>query len=292
MVSALAISSAFFYGLSMIFTRIGLRSSNVLSGLLISLISSLIASLVIYFYCVTPHYFDILSLLYFTLAGIIGPCVGRVLLYIGINRVGSSIASQLHATKTLFSAITAVIILGERLTLSIVLGTIIMFIGIVIVSSENPGGQIKNKWSRKDLIFPIIAGACFGLAHVIRKIGLNVIQEPIIGVLVQNAAALSLFPLIVFVQKSQERLIWNDKRSWTIFSLSGISSVIGQLCLFYALDFGQVVIVSPLASTSPFFVILLAAVFLRNIERITWKIVLGAILIIVASTVLTFIPPE
>jgi len=109
---------------------------------------------------------------------------------------------------------------------------------------------------------------------------------------VQNATTLFLYPLIVFVQKSQERLIWNDKRSWTIFSLSGISSTVGQLCLFYALDFGQVVIVSPLASTSPLFVILLAAVFLRNIERITWKIVLGAILIIVASTVLTVIPPE
>ena len=71
--------------------------------------------------------------------------------------------------------------------------------------------------------------------------------------------------------------------------LAGILSVMGQVCLFYALSLGEVVIVSPLSSTSQFFVLFLAAVFLRKSEVITGKIVLGTILIAGATVFLALL---
>ncbi|TET44715.1 MAG: DMT family transporter [Dehalococcoidia bacterium] len=291
MVATLAFSSAFFYGLSNVLTQVGLRGSNTLSGLLISQLSTLAASLFIFLFVIPIDQFANRAVLYFVAAGVMGPFIARFLLYVGINRVGSSIASPLYETKPLFSTIAAVVILGERLTTSIALGMFLIITGAAAISSEKSGGQIEKKWSRKDLIFPVMAGAGFGVAHVLRKMGLNVAPEPIAGVTIQNAAALAFFPLLALAQRNQQRVSLNNKRAWFIFSLAGLSSVIGQLCLFYALNLGRVVIVSPLSSISPFFVLLLVGIFLKKIERITLKIVLGTVLIVGGAAALTLVPP-
>ena len=67
---------------------------------------------------------------------------------------------------------------------------------------------------------------------------------------------------------------------WCKWRLSGV--------FFAALDLGSVIVVSPLTSLMTFFVLILAALFLRQVERVTWKIVVGAVLIVGATTILTF----
>ena len=287
MVAVLAISAAFFYGLSMVLVRVGLSSSNTLTGILISLVSPLVVLVGICLFTVLLDQFATGAVLFFILAGISGPFIARVLFFAGINRVGSAIASSLYGTKTMFAAIAAVVILSERLTISIALATFIIIIGSIIISLEESGGEIEKKWSKKDLIFPIAAAACFGIAHVSRKIGLNITPEPIMGVTIQNVTALACFPLLALGQGDRQKVVLNNKRAWIIFSLSGFSSLLGQLSLFYALDLGRVVIVSPLSAISPFFVLLLVGIFLKKMERVTWKIVLGAVFIVAGAAILT-----
>jgi DME family drug/metabolite transporter len=287
MVAALAIVAAFFYSISMVLTRIGLKSSNTLTGVLISLLASLFASFVASLYLVPLDHFATRAVLFFILSGLTGPCIARFLLLVGINRVGSAITSSLYSSKTLFSALAAVVLLSERFTLSIALGTVIIIIGSIIITLEESGGEIEKKWSKKDLIFPIASAACFGISYVFRKMGLSITPDPFLGAVMQNAAALAFFLLRTVAQQNKQRLVLNDKNAWIFFSLSGLSMVTAQLCVFYALELGEVVIVSPLSSITPFFVFLLVGIFLRDTERITWKILLGAVLIVVGTTVLT-----
>lgn len=290
MAALLAITASFFYALGMVVARIGLRHMDTFSGGLISMGCSLAGALLLFFIFLPIHAITITTVVCFALAGIIGPCLGRLLLYLGINRVGSSIAAPLYSIKPLFSAMAAVAILGERISLGIGAGTLIMVIGVAIISSEEAGGEGEKKWSRKDLVFPLMAGAAYGLSHVFRKIGLNINNEPILGLAIQNIAAVS-FPLIyVSLRKETDRGSWKDKRGWSLFGLAGILSVGGQICLFYALSIGEVVIVSPLSAISPLFVLLLAAIFLRKLEAVTWKILWGAILIVIGTAFLTLLP--
>jgi len=100
----------------MITAQIGLKDTDTFSGALISMIFSFIGSLFLFICYVPLSHFANWALIYFIIAGLSGPCIGRFLLYIGINRVGSSIASTLYSIKPLFSAIAAVLILGENLT--------------------------------------------------------------------------------------------------------------------------------------------------------------------------------
>lgn len=286
MVAIFALTSAFLYGLSNVITRVGLRYSTVLFGVHISLLSCVVSSLILCLFSTSLSQFFNRAVLFFLAAGIIGPFLGRVFLYEGIDRVGTSIASPFYETKPLFSFIAAVVILGERFTFPIVLGMLCMMIGTGIISLEKSGGQIEKKWSKRDLIFPLISGACYGLAHVLRKIGLNVIPEPSVGVMVQNVAALAFAPLLILTQSNQQRFFSNSTKAWFFHSLAGILHVAAQWCLFKALDMGQVIVVSPLSSLSTFFVLLLAALFLRGLEKVTWKIVLGTVLIVGATWML------
>jgi uncharacterized membrane protein len=55
----------------------------------------------------------------------------------------------------------------------------------------------------------------------------------------------------------------------------------------YALDRGQVTVVIPVSSTGPLFALTLSALFLRDVERVTLKIVIGASLIIAGVLLIT-----
>jgi len=283
----LAIGSAFFYGLSNVISRVGLRGSNTISGVLITQISSTAAALAICLFTVPlDHLASWTAIMYFAIAGALGPLIARFLLYTGIDRVGASIATPAYETKPLFSVLAAMIILGEEFTISVGVGMVLITLGAVIIGSEESGGQIEKKWSRKDLVFPFVAGACYGIAHIFRKLGLNLIPDPILGATVQNVTAITFFPLLALAQRNRQRVSLKSKQAWLAFSLSGLSSITGQLFLFGALNSGKVVIVSPLSSTSALFVLILVALFLRKIERVTWKIVLGVLTIIGGTTIL------
>jgi drug/metabolite transporter (DMT)-like permease len=169
-----AIASAFLYALANVITRFGLRYASTSSGVLISLLLCFGSVLIYCLFATSLDQYLNRGVFFFLAAGIIGPFFGRLLLYIGIERVGTAISSTLYENKPLFAVIAAVIVLGETLSLPIFLGLFLMMAGTAIVSLEKSGGQIERKWSKKDLIFPLTAGACYGVSHALRKLGLNI----------------------------------------------------------------------------------------------------------------------
>jgi uncharacterized membrane protein len=59
-------------------------------------------------------------------------------------------------------------------------------------------------------------------------------------------------------------------------------------CIYYALDLGKVSVVIPISSTGPFFSLILAAIFLRDVERVTSRIGISAAMIVGGVMILTF----
>ena len=64
------------------------------------------------------------------------------------------------------------------------------------------------------------------------------------------------------------------------FLAAGITISLAMVCIYYALDLGKVSVVIPISSTGPFFSLLLAATFLRDVERVTSRIVVSAAMIV------------
>ena len=56
-----------------------------------------------------------------------------------------------------------------------------------------------------------------------------------------------------------------------------------MLLVLYALSFGPVVMVTPLTATLPLWVVIGSKLFLRDVEKITTRTVIGAILVVAGT---------
>lgn len=282
-----AISSALLYALSSMVTKGGIDRSNPESAVFISLLSCVISSFLLFILSPNSGNLSFKAALFFLGAGILGPLLGRFFLFKGIDRVGVSITQTVYETKPLFSVFAALLLLHESLTFSVAVGMVLMITGAILVSYGKNGGLIGKTCSKNALIFPLLAGACYGTSHVLRKLGLNVEPDPALGVFVQNLSALVIALVIFLPSKCPTKSFIRNSVAWKIFGLAGILQVGGQWFLFAALNMGEVVIVSPLSSLSTFFVLIFTILFLRKKEKVTLQMLFGAVFIFIATVFLT-----
>ena len=80
----------------------------------------------------------------------------------------------------------------------------------------------------------------------------------------------------------QER---TQSRAYVWAVLAGLASVGGVAFLYLALGQAPVVVVAPVIGTNPLFSIILAWIFLRRMERLTPRVVLGAVLVVAGVAV-------
>jgi len=64
------------------------------------------------------------------------------------------------------------------------------------------------------------------------------------------------------------------------FLSAGITVSLAMICIYYALDLGKVSVVIPISSTGPLFSLILTAIFLRDVERVTLRVVVSAAMIV------------
>ena len=62
--------------------------------------------------------------------------------------------------------------------------------------------------------------------------------------------------------------------------LAGLFSAAGVMLMFTALRRGEVVVLSPILATNPLFTLVFASVMLRDVERITRRVVFGGLLVV------------
>jgi uncharacterized membrane protein len=257
-----------------------------------TLISSLINATFLWVVAILFVPFKILlnrGSIYLIVAGLLAPCLARLFLYTGIEKVGVSRASPIKETAQFFAAFAAVLALGEHITAAIGIATVLTVLGVVLLSSPS-SNNVKTpnqlQWKRKDLLFPFGAAFLYGVSRILRKLGMITVTSSWGGATVIATISLLFFCTLIPFMKKRQRLEIN-KRSFGYFALGGMLGGLGQVCVLTALRSGDVIIVNPLISTTPLFALFLTYIFLRKFERITLQVVLGAIIIVIAVIILT-----
>jgi uncharacterized membrane protein len=69
--------------------------------------------------------------------------------------------------------------------------------------------------------------------------------------------------------------------------MAGLGENVGVLFVLFALSLGPVSVVTPLNGTAPLFVLVLAFLFLKDVERLTGRLVLGTVCIVLGVFLLT-----
>jgi drug/metabolite transporter (DMT)-like permease len=128
-----------------------------------------------------------LSIVIFVVVGLFQPGLTRLLTYKGIDALGVAITDPIRATTPLFSAMMAIIFLGEKITLPIVVATLMIMAGITLLSWRS--GSMKLVGSAVFLWYPIAASALAGASQVVRKFGLAAVPHPFLAAAVTASSS-------------------------------------------------------------------------------------------------------
>ena len=135
---AFALLAAFSFGSAAVFARLGLQGMRPATGTAISLVVSFTLTAVLALSIERSTFFAMpaVALLWFLLLGIVNYPLARYMNYSSVNLVGASRSAPIISTAPLFSAVLAIIFLGETLSLPVALGTAAIVVGSILIVLE------------------------------------------------------------------------------------------------------------------------------------------------------------
>lgn len=128
----------------------------------------------------------------------------------------------------------------------------------------------------------LIAGVCYGAWSVIAKTAINNYDIPPL----LFAATAFFFGTIMFgpvLAYDLPRAIRISKRALALFAIAGAGSGGAIVALSFALEKGDVTVVAPIVSISPIITLFLLRIFLERLEKVSPRVVLGALLVVVGT---------
>lgn len=210
----------------------------------------------------------------FAVAGLVAPGLGRLWLFSGVARLGVARSAALVSTTPLVAVLLAVAVLGERPSRLLLAGAAAIVVGGVLLSTRSGGDRA---WRRRDLVFPLLAALAFGARDVVSRWGLRLYGEPLLAAAVAAATSVGVVALVGAARRVELRV---PRAALGLVAASGLSEGIAYLTMWWALAQAHVSLVSPLVNTHPIFALALATALLRDLERVTWRVAVGAALIV------------
>ena len=225
-------------------------------------------------------------------SGIIGLGLGDTLYMVSLKLMGVSRAVPITCTYPLFNILWAVLLIGEKLTLFRVLGALIIFSGIWLLSygKGNSHGEGQSRFLFRGLLAALVTAILWSISIALMGIAVN--ETPrlndalvinIIRTVTVGALLLGMSPMI-----DRQRDFLKMKKGTVATLMVGGLVALGLGWFFLAYSFRGIPETQavPISSTTPLFSTLAAVVLLH--ENITLKNALGSA-IVVAGIFMIFI---
>ena len=277
----IALASAVCSAVATTLIQRGLRRSNFYAGFWINVAVGVVGLWSAVLLLVPRSEYSWRAVPYFLLSGVVGTAAGRLFRVAAIEKVGASVSASIVNLAPFISTGLAILLLGERVTPPILAGTLVIVLGTTLLSLSGRHVGFRPR----DLVYPFVSASCFGVVAIIRKLGLAV-AGPLFGSAINITAAMIASTAFVLVSGNRGALRC-DGRSLLYFVAGGAAENTGVFLVLVALGLGEVSVVVPLVGTAPLFVLLLAYVFPSGLERLGWRLVVGAVLIVLGVFLLT-----
>lgn len=275
-----ALIAAFSFGLSHVLVRKAMKNSTPVTATV-----SVAAVQVVFLSCIlvfNPPAINWIAIAYFIIAGFLAAIMGRTLNYLSIDKLGVPISSSLTGTNPIFAMIISVMFLGEKTSLAIITGSILVVTGVGIISGSGNYSELKPS----DMVAPLASAFFYGASSAVRKVGLNILSESVLGAMVGALTGLVAYPLILnLIGRTGEFRL--SVKTLPSLVTSGVAVSVAWIGMFMATQLGSVGVVSAIVGSNPLFSLFLSALFLKNSERITAQVVVGSILIVVSVVLIT-----
>lgn len=279
-----AMSTAVVFATFSVFIRKGSEHANALTGVFIGMLTSLPVMIAVTWYYWEPEWWSPAAFFFFGLAGLVGPAMSRVFLYLSISYLGVARAMPFNSLTPFFATSLAVAFLGERPGALILAGTLFIICGGVTLTYKKPE---DTSWQRKHLWLAFASSITAALSFLFRKLAFAHVAAPLMGATLSTLAGfvflLAFVPLFPAAQKPNQ---FRRPRAWLIFGFCGLLNALGFFLHFTAISIGDLSIVAPLTSTAPIFSLIMSFFMLRRVERITPPIIAGTICMVVGAALI------
>ena len=223
----------------------------------------------------------------FSIMGFIG-LTGMTLLYNwGAGRSLAANGALISMTVPILTAVTAVIILSEKMTLGRVASLVIALAGVLIISDIHWGKlNFFGGYLFGDML--LLGGALCNSIYVVFSKRLLEIASPVVLLFwAQFLGFVGTLPFLV-IEGFDLRAILNYRwQTWLSLIFLGVVYFALAMIIFYGiltrLDAGQIMVSNYL---QPFFGVLMAAILLR--ERVTATMLIGGLLVVGGTALATF----
>jgi drug/metabolite transporter (DMT)-like permease len=205
----------------------------------------------------------------------------RLFAYTGVLKIGASRSSSLQSISPLIAATIAIAILKEPAGTLIIAGTLLVVCGIALVSWKAERELPSFRWWH--LLLPVGAAILTGINHPLRRHAFSLSNEPLFFSAFMGLVSLFGFLIYRAVSPQNQRLAWSSGARRP-FLCTGVFETLSIVLIMTSLSLGRVVVVAPIAATYPVWALIGAKLFLRDVEKVTAKTVMG-ILSVVAGTI-------
>ena len=278
----IALGAALSYAISGISAKRGLRYSTPIT---VTLVSVAIHAVTLWTGLLVFRGIPDVSwwvLFLFLISGLLQPVL-RFLTYAGIHLVGAAAGTTLRGSHPLFSTSLAILFLGEPISLAVIAGTTLIVAGVTLISWQGDKRAASFRWWH--LAYPLGAAVLAGVSHPLRRYTLSLANEPVYLAAVIGIVALPWLASATLLPGQKQKPVW-DRRALRPFLLAGTFETLGILLVIMALSVGHVVVVSPIVATSPLWIVLGTWLFLRDVEKVNWRTVAGAIAVVSGTVVI------
>lgn len=213
-----------------------------------------------------------------SVSSVIGIAIGDMLYFWSLNQIGAARALPISGTYPLFTWAIAVPLLGERITLTALIGTLLVLIGVYLLAPGNDtAARADARTQRLAAGMAIAAAILWAVATTMLKTGIQASPH----VIIVNAIRLPVAALssALVAQGYGGARVWDGytrKNLPRLTALALYSTGIGMIVWTLTVDWAGAARAALLNTTAPLIGVPLAVVFLR--ERVTPRVAVGTLL--------------
>ncbi|MBI2184580.1 MAG: EamA family transporter [Thaumarchaeota archaeon] len=282
--------SPIFFGLSKILTRKGILTTNLTSGVFVTILPSV--PILLGFALVTgefsrPLAFTPWTLLMGFLGGFFNHNLGRQLIYGSIKTIGAARTSQVATIQVPLSSLLAVLLLSEDLSVIVAAGTGIVFLGVLLIAFSAPSGTTRRNVGDlaflKGLGLGLGGSVAWSLAWITSRAAVVGIGSALLAALIGYLFSVVLQSILVVVKGKFAEISKISRRDLSYLLASGFTTSLGYMLYYSSLGFLPVVLVAPLSNLSPVVATIGSYALIQKIERVNGLVIIATILVVLGS---------
>lgn len=257
-----ALAAAVCWSMAAIFYKKGLRTGAI-PAVLIRTFFALLFILIAYLIFRGPHFnFTLAAFAFLNIGGVLRLILGGAAYMKGLENISVSRFIPILFTFPLLTILLSAVFLGEKLHIEVIAGTVLIVIGIWILSKgRRTGSEINVK---SGITMAVLAAFLYSFSIVATKTGLNDV-DPFQSVVISMPIPLVLLYLAYSRNNGAKTIFRFSKMDYILLGMGGILGMgFGSYFFFVSMTYIGAAKATSLSSITPFLSSMLALVTLKE----------------------------